>query len=236
VEFRAAHTDEEICQVLELRALAYALAGKISSDASALDVRDKFDERAVLLAAWHHGRPVAALRLTTPTAGEQTDHEQYVDFPPGFPARDQIVEVTRVCTHPDYRGSDLLLGLLAHTALISAATARRYLLGSSTDALLPVYRRVGMVPTTVRFNPPSVGGREHRILLADARAVFGRKVNPIVWSEVFSDVSGEVALLSGTRLGVIDTVRYYLYRRLRPLCRSMVNRAGRKRAFQGRMR
>jgi hypothetical protein len=233
VRFGVAKTETEIQQALQLRHLAYCTAGKVTRDPGAAVMTDEFDDRSLLLTAWHRDRAVASLRMFLPTAAETTDHEQYVDFPSHFPPRHQLVEVTRVCSHPLYRRGDLLRSLLQQTTVLAASTGRQFLLGSATDALIPLYRRIGMSPTGVHFRPTVVGGDMHEILLADVRVIFGHSVNPAVWSELYAPVAREVARTANVDLGVGDTMRYSAYRCLQPLIGPIAHKVDRRNAWRG---
>ncbi|MEK7690857.1 MAG: GNAT family N-acyltransferase, partial [Bdellovibrionota bacterium] len=106
VDFSFVRTAAEYQEVLQLRLGAYASAGKVKSDRKPEQMGDEFDSRARILIGRHRGKVVASMRLMYHSSDDQLEHEQFVALPDDFPAREEAVEITRVCTDPEYRGSD----------------------------------------------------------------------------------------------------------------------------------
>lgn len=141
--------------MLRLRRLAYQHAKKVSADAKDVDMGDGFDNCSRILVAKHRGRIVGTVRLMFPqTATDPLKHQDFLPLPPDLPPRDRAVEVSKACTHPGYRGSDIFYSLLKHTALTAIQAGRRYGLMSATDSLAPIYQRFGPCARWGEPRPP----------------------------------------------------------------------------------
>lgn len=181
VRFDLARTEAERSQVMALRDAAYGAAG------GGMPQVDAFDQDAEVLVASIHGRAIASLRMTSPEPGGATVHGGYVELPDSLPPRDQVVEVTRVCTHPDYRSSDLLVGLFRHCAVAVLARRRRWILGNAPEDSLGLYLRVGCRATDVSFVHHETD-RRHVVFVADVPAIMAGRTNPLVWLALYDEL------------------------------------------------
>jgi predicted GNAT family N-acyltransferase len=218
-EFGYARTAEEYDEVLRLRRLAYVHARKISAEARAVDMADGFDARSRILVAKHRGRVVGTMRLYYPEAGaDRLMHEGFVELPPGLPPRTELVELFKACTHPAYRGGDLFYALVRFAALTLVQSGRRYALMSATDALAPIYARVGFRRTGASYVHPGMGLRHH-VMLADTRSVIeGKDINPVFWNLMDGYAIWSFARMGGAVGGGLrDAARVQLWRLFRPL-------------------
>lgn len=220
VEFGYVRTPEEYKAVLALRLRAYGEAGKLDQAGPPDAMADIFDSRARILVGRYRGEVVASLRLIYHEPDDPTEHEQYTSFPESFPRKDEMVEITRVCTHPDYRRGDLLLGLFRHTILTVLQSRRRWILGSSTEKLLPIYTRIGCKPTDVRFRHEAVGGEEHVMFLGDCYAgLAGKGMSPVVWNILFNDMLEHIDVRDILGDNPLTAARLGIYRALAPVAR-----------------
>ena len=199
-DFGSVETDEEYEEVLELRRLAYVRARKAPDHARARDMGDALDDRSrsQILVAKYRGRVVGTVRLAFPRSeADALKHEEFVELPASLPPPQELVEVSKACTHPDFRGSDLFYALLKHAALRTIQSGRRYVLISCTDALLPLYSRVGLHELGVSYLHPSMRLRHH-VMLGDVRQmVSGKGINPILWNAMGGEELWSFANLCG---------------------------------------
>jgi predicted GNAT family N-acyltransferase len=225
IDLGYARTEDEYRQVLALRQLAYEREGKLPPGKPAESTADSFDQRSRIVTARCRGEVVASLRLMFHERADAMEHEQYVTLPAHFPPRDQIIEVTRVCTHPDFRGSDLLFALFKHGLVISAQSGRRWMVGSATSKLLRIYTRLGFEPTELRYQHGALGGEEHTLFIGDLHgALLGKGINPILWNVLFSDVWDEVDPRQLPARDWPATMRLGLYRLMRPMALAVAAR------------
>jgi predicted GNAT family N-acyltransferase len=218
VDFGFVRTPEEYREVLALRRLAYVHAKKASADVKDVDMGDGFDARSRIVYARHAGRIVASVRLMFPRdATDALKHEEYLALP-GLPPRDQIVEASKACTHPDFRGGDLFYRLMHLAALTTMQAGRKHILMSCTRALLPVYCKLGFRPFRAEYVHPSMG-IAHQVLLAEvSHMVCGVHMSPLVWHLI--DVKGLWDF--ACRCGVVRRTRWLdarvaLYRLFAPI-------------------
>lgn len=220
VEFRYVRTKEEYEDVLELRRLAYGEAGKLSNDESVSDV---YDTRSRILIGVYKGQVVASTRLIFNEFEDQMEHEQFVKFDSTIPRKDEICEITRVCTHPDFRGVDILPGLLRFVAISVAQSGRRYILGCATDKLLGMYLRIGFRKTRYSFNHKDLNNIPHTIFLCDiVKVAIGSGVNPIVWNLLWCDVVKYIKDNHVIYFDQVANIRIGLYNMLAPVAKLLM--------------
>ena len=220
LDFSFVKTADEYREVLELRKLTYGACGKIDNDLPAEKTGDIFDTRSRILTARHHGTLVGSLRLMFHDPEDTTEHEQFVKLPENFPRKDEIVEVTRVCTRPDYRGSDLFYALMKQLPIIVLQSKRRWLLGSATTSLMPIYKKIGYEGTNITYSHKDLGNEPHEILLGDIpKITAGVGVGAAIWNELYSDVSDYLVGNNDIDLDPIMNLRINIYRALAPVTR-----------------
>jgi predicted GNAT family N-acyltransferase len=232
INWKFVETTEEYDAVVQLRTKAYA--GKIDPNNNQL-MRDQYDQDAHILAGWHYSKAVASLRIMVHPAERLWEHEQYISLDtPDIPPKRQTAEITRVCTDPAWRGSNLSKLLFQQTTLAVLRLEKRYLLGSSTTALLPLYIKIGCRPTTVQFDYPGLGGI-HTIFLADLVSALNGYDAPFgfwpVWSVMWSGIQ-QTAVREGIlpRPPALQTGHLAFWRLLKPVFErlSTHNRAKRR--------
>ncbi len=183
LEFGCVSSEGEYRQVLALRRLAYLQAKKISAEVKDVEMADGYDARARILVAKHRGRVIATVRLVFPRGeDDRLKHEDFLALPPDLPPRAQIVEFSKFCTDPEFRGSDLFYTLVKRSALTTMQSGRRFALMSCTEALAPLYARVGFRKVGAAYVHPSMRLEHHLMLGEVARIVSGKGVNPVVWN------------------------------------------------------
>ena len=217
LEFSVVRTEEEYREVLNLRHLAYLADGKIAPSATINEVADIHDSRARILIGKHRGKTVATARLAFHELGDITEHEEFITWPNNFPRRDDAVEVTRACTHPDYRRAGVFFELLRHIVIGAVQAGRIWVVTSSTEDLVPLYKFVGMREAGVNYNHPELNNLRHVVLTGNIPdALSGRSVGPVAWNQVWK---GALPFVSTQRIAesTISKVRLAMYRAIAPL-------------------
>jgi hypothetical protein len=184
--------------------LAYSLAGKVSADSELSDV---FDTRSRIAIAVYKGEVVASMRLIFNEMSDPMEHDQYLRLPSNIPRKDQICEITRVCTHPSYRGSDLLINLFRFVGLAVVQSGRQFILGCATKDLLPLYTKLGFKSTNLVFKHEQLNNIEHTIFIGDViEGITGKGVNPLIWNLVWEPLATE--LLSKKMISDDSSIRF----------------------------
>lgn len=224
ITFSNVRTEEEYRKVLELRRLAWISAGKFTGEIAAEKFADAYDARARILTASYKGEIIASLRLVFPQENEKLEHEQYIELPPGLPRMDELVEITRVVVHPDFRGIDLLYLLFKQTALTCIQAGKRYILGNSEKSLLPMYRKLGFEVLPVEFEIEKLGIRPSLFLGDVHKAVAGIGVNPLVWNFMYSELVQFMSTNDLMRFGPSANIRMATFRLFKPLTSFLIGR------------
>lgn len=181
-DFGSVRSEEEYAEVLALRRLAYIHAKKISPEATPEQMGDEFDARSRIVTARYRGRLIGSTRVVF--ARSETDrlkHDDYVELPAWLPPRTEIIESSKTCTHPDFRGNDLFYSLLKHMALVTFQARRRWLLMSCTDGLRPLYKKLGCKDVGVTYVHPTMGIKHH-VMIGDVLSMLVGGMNPIAWN------------------------------------------------------
>jgi hypothetical protein len=204
--------EDEYRDVLKLRHLAYAQVGKMDPKSPIESAGDIYDSRARILYAKHNGKTVGSIRIMFHSATDEFEHEQFIELPKNFPKKENIVEMTRFCTDPNYRGMDLFYAICARAALAIVQSGRQYMLGSTVDKLLPIYQKIGWAPTGVFYNHEGLGNEKHQILLCDMRAcVRGEGISYSVWKNVYRDVFEFLSSNDQIAIDPIHNTKLFLY-------------------------
>ncbi|HET8538998.1 MAG TPA: GNAT family N-acyltransferase [Anaeromyxobacter sp.] len=210
--------EQEYREVLALRRVAYIAAGKASPDTTDEEMGDALDARSRIVTARWNGRLVGSIRVTFPrTEADRLRHEDYCALPPGFPARTEVVEMSKACTDPEFRGSDLFYAVTKQAALVAIQARRRFILMSCTDDLHRLYRKLGLVDLGIEYVHPTMGARHH-VMLGDAVSMITGGMNPIAWNVVIGPELYAYAKLCGVvpRNPWLD-LRIRVLRLLKPL-------------------
>jgi predicted GNAT family N-acyltransferase len=182
IDFGYVRTQKEYEEVLDLR---HRVFRSVIPEGAIVDPggwTDVFDSRARILTGRYRGKIVASCRIVFHESSDTLENESLAKLPESLPPREYIVESGRVCTDPDFRGNDLLIGLFRFLFLTVVESGRKYILSNCTDNLLHLYERVGNLRTGAHF-VHKTDGKKHHILLADVRRVLlGLDVSPLYWA------------------------------------------------------
>jgi predicted GNAT family N-acyltransferase len=184
-------------EVLALRRLAYVDAGKISSDAIEASMGDAFDRQSRIITARYRGLLVGTIRVMFPrNESDRLKHEDYCELPASLPPRTEIVEMSKACTHPEFRGSDLFYSIIKHGALAAIQSRRRYILMSCTDQLYPIYKKLGFKDLGISYVHAGMG-LKHYVMLGEIAAMVAGRMNPILWNVALGPEMWAFAKLCG---------------------------------------
>lgn len=184
LHFRWCATESDYDAVLRLRHQAYGAVGKVDPSLSHTVMAESFDAGARCLMAEHQGRLVGTARLVLPVAGEPTEYDAYVVLPSWIERADLAV-LSRIATHVDYRGGDLLYALVLRCLAAARAEGRRIVIGGCTEPLFHVYERVGARRSGRRFAHAALGGVEEQLIYFESDCVAsGVGVRLDLWREI----------------------------------------------------
>lgn len=205
-------------EVLKLRSTAYGLAGKMELTGRIEDAGDIFDTRARILMVKHFGKLVGSMRIMFHTSDDLMEHEQFLTLPQDFPKKHEIAEVTRICTHPDYRGSDLFYSLIKYMVLIPAQGKKRWILGSATKKLLPLYMKIGFRPLELTYKHATLGNQEHVLMIIDVpQLISGVGISPVMWKKLYSDMKSYLVHQHDFQVTPLANLRMAIYELITPL-------------------
>lgn len=219
VNFSYLTTKQEFERVKQLRKLAHEADANLNQDVTIDDMGDRFDSSARIIIGTHHdGHMVCTARVLFNTGDEPLEHEELVELPPGLPRKTEMVEISRLAIHPEYRHGDLLVGLFEFMT-ITSVHERRYVLMSCLERMIPFFSRVGFSSLDVSYKS-KLFNEEGYVLFGDIhQIILGWDVNPIYWNLVYRRVTEFLIEASRIQVRGIDKVRISYYRLFGPLAR-----------------
>lgn len=216
LEFGCVRTKEDFVDVINLRKLAYTGAGKISNEGEFDDI---FDARARIITARHRGNLVGSIRLIFHEDGDDLEHERffnYRDFD-SLPRKSDLVEVTRICTHPNYRKSDILYALMKEMTLQVVQSGRKFVLGSAEEKLMRLYLSMGYKGEEIYFEHEDINNIKHQLLIGHVPTILsGKGVDVKVWNELYKDLTEFINNNDFLSDDPLTNVRQNTYRILSP--------------------
>jgi predicted GNAT family N-acyltransferase len=210
ITFAFVNDEETYREVMNLRQLAYRSEGKASCNDELLDQSDLHDARSRIIVCRSHGRVIASARLAFPEYGDRTEHEEFVKWPEDFPRRDQVVEVTRACTHPEYRRGGVFFALLRFIVITAVQAQRPWVVTSATEDLVSLYNWIGLRPCGISFSHASLNGLSHHLLIGNIpAALIGKSVSAGAWYAVWREA---LTQLDNFQVSSAGTIRLVIYR------------------------
>ena len=216
-DFYFLKTEEDYEAVLDLRFKAHLHGGTVESSLSPKDMSDNHDANSRIIVGKHKGKVIASARVRFNTLEEPMEHESYVEWPSNFPRRDNIFEITRVCTDPDFRQQDLLAGLLKFIGTTCIQPQRPWAVVSSTDTMVPFYEKIGLNRSGLTYIHPLFKGTQNILLTNAIDVMSGKDAHPIYWNAIWSDVYSYLLDAGIITPNPLDHARVKAYRLLKPL-------------------
>lgn len=166
--FEYARNAKELEEVLYLRLIAAQAAGRWIGETDVQKLKDDFDAHSRHVICRVGGEVVASARLVF-NFGETNlcEHTGYNIELPDWLWKEGFIEASRVCTHPDFRGSDLFINMLRHLGRIVIQSKHRYLVLNCVDSLVPIYKRVGARLLGKKFYTPYMKDEALNLLAID---------------------------------------------------------------------
>lgn len=230
LEFDVVRTEKEYREVLALRSLAFTGVKELKVDSGPAQMGDVYDTRSRIVLCRFRGKVVGTVRLCFHGPNDKFEEESYTQLPANFPPRHLVVEASRAATHPDFRGTDLFLNLMRYTLLLTLQAGRRWIVQSTYDKLVPIYRRMGFRDTGVRCPHPVFPGKKLILMLGDVQHVMeGRLANPLIWCALFPAVLDLVDTNKHIRLGWVTRQRLKALRLMMPVYNMVERRHLRRR-------
>ena len=211
-------TEADFHETLKLRYLANLGAGKIPDSFDPSDMSDVFDARSRIINWSYNGRHVGTARTTFSENDEKLEIENFIELPTDFPRRDEIAEIGRAATHPEYRKSDLFNNILQRCSIVCLQANRSFVLLSTTPELITTYEKVGLTNTGLTYVHPLYPEQTQHLLYGDIKeAMSGRTVGLVAWSLVWKEVLDYVVATGQYRPSELITSKVRVYKALSPL-------------------
>jgi ribosomal protein S18 acetylase RimI-like enzyme len=212
--------------VLSLRLRAYKEANKLEADADLSSAIAPLDHLSKIAVLFDGDRAIASVAIAFPET--QTTLSTEAAFPDGypknFPPKDNVLEVSRLCVDPHYQKRGLVIRMAQEVYFMLITSGRKYIVTSTDQKLLPLYKRIGFRKTPFKYAHPHLRGIEHHIIIGNISAGTAcRGVNPLVWGRIYRDVvlfsiqKGYLQMGFSQRLWIyIWSVPFGIFRKLVP--------------------
>lgn len=216
--YRFVKTQKEYLQVLKLRRTAYSLAGKVDQESDLEKLAAPLDPISRILAVYHGTKIIGSVAMSFPEKEDvQLDTQRALKegYPASFPKKSSVIEISRLCTDPDYRRGDLLLRIFEHIYKVFVTTGRDYLLTSTDNSLWPIYKNLGFKKTGYSYPHPFLSGIEHHIIIIEkSLPMRSRHFNPLKWNYLYRDMTDHLISRMDLRYSLFDRLKLKLYRKI----------------------
>lgn len=216
LKFRFIKTPDEYRQVLELRFKAYQSAGKVAEGKTYEDMAAPLDHMSRILVAYHGTKIVSSIAIAFPNSNDiilDTESAFPGGYPKKVPAKTDSVEIARLCTDPDYRGSDLLLRMFEHTYRTLQCGGRKHIITSTDHKLWPLYKKLGFKKTGMTYPHPYLAGLVHSVITIPVeRAQTASAIDPLRWNYLYRDMNDYLIRRGVFRLSRPQRLKVALYR------------------------
>jgi len=231
VNFYYLKSDEDYNRVLELRLEAHKYDRNIKDEieATPTDMGDIEDSKSRIIVGAYGDRIVATGRVRFSEPNEPLEHEKYVTWPRDLPRREEIMEISRVCTDPEFRRGDLLAGLFQFACATCIQIEKPYVLIGAWAEMRGFYKKLGWKETGLSHQEPMWKMDQHLMLGRAKDGMLGRGVNPIYWNLIWRVVSEHTIQNGLIEPSAIDAFRLRIYRLFGPFSNWLLNRRQRVR-------
>ncbi len=217
VHFTFVRTEEEYQEALNLRLRAYSQAGKYQGEQDPSIFADRFDATSRIAIGRFRGKVVATARINFPGSHTPLEQEQHVEWPSHLPRRDEVIEVSRACTDPDFRHSDLLAGLFRFIAVTCVTIERPYTVTMASPSMTPFYEKIGLEEVGLSYDIPLIGGLHNVMIGHSIKAMTGSKVNPLYWNFIWRTASDHLIKSGVVRPNGVEKIIRRIYIAIGPI-------------------
>lgn len=183
LKFSFVRTQDDYEEVLNLRRVTFNYWLKKENRSEIEFVGNIFDIRGRLLLAHHREKLVATTRIHFHLFSEELEHEKYITLPKELPSHDKIIEISKLCLHPDYHDVFVFSSILKYILLMAIESNRDYILTSSIPFITKMYKQFGAKQLGVKFIHSDFGDLSHELILINVKSIIlGRGLNPILWT------------------------------------------------------
>jgi hypothetical protein len=213
VDFYYSRNEQDLADVLALRLAAHSQFGNLrNANVTAQDLADKEDTSARILVGKHKGRVVASARIRFVQHDQPLSMEAHLKRPQDLPPREQMVEVSRAVTDPEFRRGNLFANVVHQLFLSAIPAGRPYVLSVCLPNLLGFYKSIGCQELGVTVSDEFWNGEQHLMLMNAVDVCLGRDVSPVIWNLMFREPYQYLLELGAIQPSNVDRIRLSLYR------------------------
>ena len=190
-------TEEDYLKVLELRQLAYTSTGKIPKETQLASTADRYDDYSRIIICRHKGKirgpaeiGIIQLRVTfCDTKDQKFELEESIKLPLQFQSRQELAEISRMCIHPDFQRTDLVVGLIERAFMYTLKTGKKYIITSCDNKMLRFYKMLGFTSSGITFELKTLNDVPHEfIYVKTKKGLTGIGMHPTVFFMVLSNI------------------------------------------------
>ncbi|MBX9703015.1 MAG: GNAT family N-acetyltransferase [Silvanigrellaceae bacterium] len=218
ITFGYADTPEEFEEILNLRLIAHQSWGRFKDKKSPKEMLEIYDEYARHVVCKINDKIVACARIIFVKDNLEISDIANISEIPNKIKKNGFVEFTRICTHPDYRGSDLLVTLLQHVARIIIQSKCQYGVGSSIDDLWPLYKKMGCRKLNKPIDNPLQPGQKLNFMYMDMNEfVLSKHANTFIWNKLFFPVVNYLEQRGEINYNILTNLSKYKHILIKPI-------------------
>ncbi len=190
ITFRAITTETDYVDVLNLRFAGYGKHNKIRPGTTWQQQGEGLKREGLLFGGYLGGQLICSMELRfgdepLPLRCELLNDGKKVT---GI-ERQRTVEVNKLVIHPKMQGSDIVIGMMQRIHAIVVTKGQYDVLMAATDALAPLYERIGAQKIGIRVPHPFLTDESLNFMLVK-REIYhdGLRFNPHAWSTVYQAI------------------------------------------------
>jgi class 3 adenylate cyclase len=187
--FKTVTSEEEYQKVLDLRFSGYGHKGKVRQGQRIEDMGEGLQNEGLIIGAYLGKLLVASVELRFGSRDTKFRFASIEELKKlGVEDTSKLMEINKLVVHPNYQGSDILLGIFhkLHAIVISEG----YLSGmlATTDTLYPLYIKLGSKKTGIRKPHPTIKDEYLNVVIIDKEVYLGESdFNPFLWKVVYGN-------------------------------------------------
>jgi hypothetical protein len=182
IRIRRFSTQAEFEQILKIRFRAYKLVNKIVGDKTWQDMKDSYDEHAIVYAASVGATIAGTIRLVFRSEDNKLPFEEYIN--PSDIKKFNVLEATEIskfAIDPHFQGTDIFLAIFRKLLFENGAKQIKYPVCMSTEKLLPYYKSIGAVTLHDPVPHPTLANETLTLLMFDPERIVRAKMSAVGW-------------------------------------------------------
>lgn len=210
--FSYIENQEDMNEVLKLRLLAWQGNNRCLDEKDHTKMLDPYDEHSRHIVGKIGNKIVVCARVVF-NNGDLDRSEMVISGAriPEFILKKGFVEISRLCTHPDFRGGNVMINTMRHLARVTIQAGFQYQIFGCEESLIRPYQRWGIKSLNQVIYEEFAGGLKLHLFYMNIKEILkGPDANPLYWKSIWGPISVYLYETEAIKYSILDRV-YQLY-------------------------